>query len=207
MKKTLFNTVRRWRWEWLYIILALVVFGCSGYSCLRHTFRPRITSEESKIRFDNRMSEIEDILKNYGVDYHEVNPWDNMRYMRRVLCKFSNGSMDIILENENGTEKYTLIITMVPGQTPEQSLPDAASLHMACEVQNILSGGEFAPEFLEETLVSLMDDARNQFSVFEPRSEPGYIYSDDKYGIHLDVHQNKDETYTTYIKFITYKFE
>lgn len=153
------------------------------------------------------MSEVENLLNSYGVNYHEVEPWGNMRYMRRILCKFSNGSIDIILENENGTEKYTLTMTMVSGETPEQALPDSASLHMACEAHNVLSGGEFSSEFLEETLLSLISDAHNHFSVFEPRPQSGCIYSEDIYGIYLDVHQNKQEAYTAHIKFITHKFE
>ncbi|MPN01839.1 hypothetical protein SDC9_149051 [bioreactor metagenome] len=173
--------------------------------------RPEITAGESKARFDSRMSEIQTLSQSYDIRLFEDRPWDDMRYMRRISGKFSKGKLDIALENESGGEQYTLKMKIIPGETPEQSLPDAQTIQMACLIFSVMSGGEFSPEFLEKKLSTPIEDARKQLSPFEPWLESGDIYSKDlPFGGHFAnsvtfrINQNAEGTYTSYIKFVSY---
>lgn len=213
MKTILPYTIRRWRWEWLAIILAISFYLFCGYGCVRQMFfRPQITAEESKARFDSRMLEVQTLLQKHGALLYEDRPWDDMRYMRRMRGKFSKGKLDISLENEGGrAETYTLKMQIIPGETPEQSLPDATSVQMACQVFSVMSGGEFSSEFLEKKLSISIEDARRQLSKFEPRSESGDIYSKDlplggdfANSAIFRINQDEQGACTSHIKFVSY---
>lgn len=67
-------------------------------------------------------------------------------------------------------ENNTLKMKIIPGETPEQSLPDVETIQMACQIFSVMSGGEFSPDFLEKKLVLQIDDACKQLSEFEPRT-------------------------------------
>ncbi len=207
MKVLLRRAVRRWRWEWLAIIFAIICYSSCGYSCARYMFfRPEITAEESKLKFDSRMAEVQTLLQGYyGVALHEVGPWNDTRYMRRMSGEFSKGELDISFENENGrAETYTFKMELVPGATPEQALPDVESIQMACRVFSVMSGGELSTEFIEKQLITQIEDAREQLSGFEPRAHSGYIYlGDGSDVVHFDVHQDDKAVYSARIKFIS----
>lgn len=138
--------------------------------CPIYVFTSRDHYRGIKARFDSRMSEIQTLLQSYDIRLFEDRPWDDMRYMRRISGKFSKGKLDIALENESGGEQYTLKMKIIPGETPEQSLPDVETIQMACQIFSVMSGGEFSPDFLEKKLVLQIEDACKQLSEFEPRT-------------------------------------
>lgn len=153
------KTIRRWRWEWLAVLAAILFYGSCGYGCATRLYLD-IPAEESKIRFDSRIAQAEECLHGYDVDFDRYTPWSDMRYSRRIGGTFTGGSLYISLENEDGAEKYILKIAMDPGETPEQSLPDAASVQMACEVFSVLTDGEDSSDYSEDAISWLLDDAR-----------------------------------------------
>lgn len=208
MKISFPKTIRRWRWEWLALLISILFYGACGYGCAAAWFSSSdISAEESKERFESRIAETQKVMQDYGIAYERTQPWPGMRYSLRAEGLFGGGRIDISLENEYGGEQYIMEMTLTPGEIPDQSLPDAESVHMACEIFSVLTGGEEPSDYSGKKISWLLEDARCHFENFEPFPYSCFVYSESSGNIYLRVNQETPSRYTTTIKFIGYHSE
>lgn len=207
----LISAVRRWRWEWLAIIFALLVYGFGGYSCSKIDTTTTVTAEESQKRFDSAIFDAEKVLKDFGATFYEAEPWDDVLYMRNVEGAFSNGKINIELKNESGLETYSLQIITHSAETPEKALPDGQVAKMFCEVFSRLVGEKITLEKIEKEVSSILSDTHKNLaamqisretdtSYHDHRSFGKIIFSDD---IYIGVYQDYSGKYFSQMRIVT----
>ena len=141
MKIALPQPVRRWRWEWLAVLLSILLYGsCSLniYGCSRELFGPVMPLEESIERFDSAIPDLEKILQSHGADYREAEPESGFLYTRAIKAVVSNTKITISLARAKSKEVYTIKIMTDSVLTPKQALPDEQLIQSLCEWQSAL---------------------------------------------------------------------
>lgn len=216
MRLSIPRPVRRWRWEWLAVLLSILFYGScslSLYGCSRELFTPGVPLEESIERFDNAIPELEKILQSYGAAYHESKPIGTFLYARGLEGEISDSSITASLTRGEHGEGYTLRIWTGPALTPEQSMPDEQIVKSLCEWQSALledkaevSLKKKVPTMLADAHVYWSSPQANQkvsenidkdvanFSVYEDHAilTGGVFWGDDAY---FSIQQFDDETY------------
>ena len=216
MKIALPRPVRRWRWEWLAVLLSILLYGsCSLniYGCSRELFGSVMPLEESIERFDSAILALEKTLQSYGAVCRETEPIGTFLYARGLEGEISDSIITASLTRGERGEGHTLRIWMGPALTPEQSLPDEQLVKSLCEWQGALLKNK-AEASLKKKVPAMLADARvywsspqtNQkvvedidkdvanFSVYEDHAilTGGVFWGDDAY---FSIQQFDDETY------------
>ena len=166
MRLSIPRPVRRWRWEWLAVLLSILFYGSCGiniYGCSREMFSPGAPLEESIERFDNAIPELEKVLESYGAVCHEAEPIGHSLYARRIEGEISDTTITAILERTDTLEVYTLRITVYSALTPQQSLPDEELVKVLCAWQGALLEKK-AGASLKKNVPAMLADARLYWS-------------------------------------------
>ena len=166
MRISIPRPVRRWRWEWLAVLLSIMFYGSCGiyiYGCSREVFSPVAPLEESIKRFDNAIPELEIILQSYGAVFHEAEPIGSFLYARGLEGEVFDSNITASLTCSKYGEGYTLRILTGPALTPVQSLPDEALVQSLCEWQGALLK-EKAGASLKKKVPAMLTDALVYYS-------------------------------------------